>query len=79
MYETIISEDKLEAIWEDVLCLYKNNLQLQKQIKFTKETNAKFGDNSTPSAAAKRSSVLDAYVYETMIIVTSVLCRGVFC
>ena len=23
MYETIISEDKLEAIWEDVLCLYK--------------------------------------------------------
>ena len=23
MYETIISEDKLEAIWEDVLFLYK--------------------------------------------------------
>jgi len=23
MYETIISEDKLEAIWEDVLSLYK--------------------------------------------------------
>ena len=53
VYETIISEDKLEAIWEDVLCLYKNNLQLQKQVKFTKETNAKFADNSTTSAAAK--------------------------
>jgi len=58
-----ISEDKLEAIWEDFLCLYKITYSYWNKIKFTKETNAKFAGNSTTSATAKRSSILHAYGY----------------